>query len=193
VLFLHNLWSRSEDLLPPNSDPSIGASNHVARIFVLVFAFSFVHQSSKGGVQICDVSLKPNQVPRRIEVTENTQQLIYEQNWWRSCNICYLSGSTISRRPTICVADHQEEERGMLRTTKWVRKQHLDQMSRTCLLVKTVTVNYPSQDLGQSDTMRQPAFQLEFLARPSINHTSSSKNLYANLKSAFRRFILCKG
>jgi hypothetical protein len=41
--------------------------------------------------------------------------------------------------------------------------------------------------------MRQPTFQLEFLARPSINHTSSSRNLYANLKSAFRRFILWKG
>jgi hypothetical protein len=38
--------------------------------------------------------------------------------------------------------------------------------------------------------MRQSTFQLEFLARPSINHTSSSRNLYANLKSAFRRFIL---
>jgi hypothetical protein len=71
-----------------------------------------------------------------------------------------------------------------------VHKQHLDQMSRLCLLIKDDKRQLSQPDLGQSNAMRQPAFQLEFLARPSITHTSSSKNLYANLKSAFRRFIL---
>jgi hypothetical protein len=61
------------------------------------------------------------------------------------------------------------------------------------LFAKHAIVVLSQPDRGRSHAMRQLPTQTPLDAFVPLTHTSSSRNLYTNLKSAFLRFILHPG